>query len=81
MENNGNITGERHNNKTTGVDRDKKSTESGSTGTTDKAHEMELNEEFIVEAERGITEGTDLLSGTVTKTKDTQNKNVIHKYL
>ena len=48
-------------------------TESRSTGATDKADEMTLIEEDIRKAERDIAEGTDLLAGNETKTKDTQN--------
>ena len=56
----------------------KNSTESGSTGATDKADELELIEEAIAESEQDIAEGTNLLSGTETETEETRNKNVIH---
>ena len=39
---------------------------------------MALIEEAIVEAERDITEGTDILAGTETETEDTRNEIVIH---
>ena len=67
VENDGEITGLRHDKKITGVDSDNKSTESGSTGETDKVDEMALIEEAISEAEQDITEGTDLLAGTETE--------------
>ena len=54
--------------------------ESGSTGATDEAYEMELIEEAIAEAEQDIAEGTELLSGTETKTEDTRDGSVIHPY-
>ena len=82
MENNREITGVRHDEEITGVDIDSESmgvkSESGSTGTTNEADEMALIEEAIAEAERGITEGTELLAGTETETEDTRGKNVIH---
>ena len=74
MENNGEITGVRHDDKTTGVDSNNESTELGSTGATDKADELALIEEAIEEAERDIVEGTDLLAGTETKTEEARNK-------
>ena len=49
-----------------------------STGATYEAAEMALIEEAISEAERNIAEGTDLLAGTETKTKNTRDENVIH---
>ena len=58
--------------------RNNQSTGSVSTGETDKADEMELIGEAIVEAERDIVEGTDLLAGTETETEDARNENVIH---
>ena len=39
---------------------------------------MALVEEAIVEAERGIAEGTELLAGTETETEDTRETIVIH---
>ena len=53
----------------------------GSTGATDEADEMAIIEEAVVEADRNITEGTELLAGTETKTEDTRDKNVVHPYL
>ena len=50
----------------------------GSMGATDKVDEMALIEEAIVETERDIAEGTDLLVGNETETEDAQNKNLIH---
>ena len=55
MDNDGEITGVRHDNKIAGVDSDNKSTESGSTGKNDKADKLALIEEAISEAERDIT--------------------------
>ena len=81
MENNGEITGLQHDDKTTGVDSDNEITESGSTGETDKADELTLFEEAIPEAQRDIAEGTDLLAGTETETEEAGNENVIHPYL
>ena len=78
MENNGEITGVQHNDKITGVDSDNESAQSGSTGTTDEADKLALIEEAIAEAERDISEGTDLLAGTETGTEDARNENVIH---
>ena len=42
---------------------------------------MEIIEEAVTEAERGIAEGKELLAGTETKTEDTRDENVIHPYL
>ena len=42
---------------------------------------MELIEEDMTEADWDITEGTDLLVGTETKTEDARNENVIHPAL
>ena len=81
MENGGEITGVQHDNKITGVYSKNKSTESGSTGETNKVDEMALIEEDIAEAEQDIVEGTDLLTVTETETEDAPNKNVIHPYL
>ena len=39
---------------------------------------MSLIEEAIVEAERDIAEGTDILVGTETETEYTRDENVIH---
>ena len=39
---------------------------------------MALIEEAKAEAERDIAEGTELISGTETKTEDTRDKNMIH---
>ena len=46
----------------------------GSTGATDKAEELALIEEAIIEAERDIAEATDLLAGTETETEEAQIK-------
>ena len=81
VENDVKITGVRHNNKTIVVDSNYKNMESGSTGATDEVDEMALIEEAVLEAERDITEGTDLLAGTETETEDARNENVIHPYL
>ena len=81
VENDGKITWVRHNKKTIGVDNDNKSTESVSTGATDKADETSLIEEAIAKVERDIAEGNDLLVGTETETEDARNKNVIDPYL
>ena len=78
MENDGKVTGVQQNDKTTGVDSDKKSKELGSTGETDKEYELALVEEAITEAERYITGGTDLLAVTKTKTEEARNGNMIH---
>ena len=81
MENDGKSTGVCHNNKITGVDSDNDSkgikSVLGSTGATNEADGMTL-EEAIVEAERDIAEGKELLAGAETKTEDTRDKNVIH---
>ena len=50
-------------------------------GATDKADELALIGEAIVEAERGIAEATELLAGTETETEETRNENVIHPAL
>ena len=68
MENDGKITGVRHNDKITGVDSDNESTELGSRGATDEADEIALIEEAIAEEERDVAEGTDLIPGTETET-------------
>ena len=52
--------------------------ESGSTGETDKADELALIEEAIIEAERDIAEAIDLLARTETETEEARNENVIH---
>ena len=62
MDNDGEITGVRHNNEIAGVDSDNESTESGCTGKNDEADELALIEEAIVEAEQDIAEATDLLN-------------------
>ena len=84
VENDGKITGVQHNDKSTGVDSDNKrmgiKSESGSMGATDEADRMALIEKAIAEAERDITEGTELLARTETKTEDTWDENVIHPY-
>ena len=72
------ITGFRHYEKITGVDSDKKSTELGSTGATDKVYEMVLIEDYTAEADQDIAEGTDLLAGTETETEDVRIENVIN---
>ena len=75
----------RHEDESTGVDSDNDSTEikseSGSMVATDEADKMALIEEAILESERDITEGTELLEGTEVETEDTRDKNVIHPYL
>ena len=43
-------------------------------GATDKADEMALIEEAIAESEWDITEGTEILAGTESKTEDTQDE-------
>ena len=82
VDNDGKITGVRHNDQITGVDSNNKSTgvksESGSTVATDEADEISLIEEATAESERDIVEGTDILAGTETETKDTHNENAIH---
>ena len=60
------------------MDSDNESAESGSTGATDKVDKLALVDRAIAEAERGIAEATDLLSGTETETEEAQNENVIH---
>ena len=50
MDNDGEITGVRHNNEITEVDSDNESAELGSTGSTDKADGLALVEEAISEA-------------------------------
>ena len=64
MDNDGEITGVQHDDEITGVDSDNESTESGSTGSNDEVDKLVLIEEAIVEAERDITEATDLQEGT-----------------
>ena len=81
MDNNGEITGVRHDEKITGVYSDNKSAELGSTGSTDEADELALIEEAIAEAEQDIAEATDLLEGTETETEEARNENVIHPAL
>ena len=81
MDNDGEITGVRHNNEIAGVDSDNESTESVSTGKNDEADELALIEEAIAEAERDIAEATDLLAGTETENEETRNENVIHPAL
>ena len=81
MENDGKITGVRHDNGITGVDSNNKSAESGSTGATDEVDKLALIDEATTEAERDIAEGTDLLAGTETETEEARNENVIHPAL
>ena len=45
---------------------------------TDRADELALIEGAIAEAERDITEATDILAGTETETEEARNENVIH---
>ena len=78
VENDGKIIEVRHDDKITGVDSDNDSIELVSTGVTDKADEIALIEEAIAEADRDISEGTDLLARTETKTEDARNEKVIH---
>ena len=81
MDNNGEITGVRHDDKITGVDSDNETAESGITEATYEADELTLIEEAITEAERDIAEATYLLAGTETKTEEAQNEKVIHPAL
>ena len=81
MDNNGKITGVRHNDEITGVDSDNEISESGSTRKTDNAGKLALIEEAISEAERDITEATDLLAGTETENEEARKENVIHPAL
>ena len=48
--------------------------ESGSTGTTDKAYEMALIEESIAETERDVAEGTELLAVLKSKLRKHRTK-------
>ena len=81
MDNDGKITRVRHDDKITRVDRDNRRAELGSTGKNDKADELALIKEAITEAERDITEETDLLAGTETKNEETRNENMLHRAL
>ena len=74
MDNDGEITGVRHNDQITGVDSDNDSTKLGSTGATEKADEMSLIEEATAESEQDIAEGTDILAGTETENEYTGGK-------
>ena len=78
MENDSKITGVQHDGRTTGLDKNNKSTELGITGAADKADELALIEDAIVETERDIVEGTDILALTETETEEARNENVIH---
>ena len=66
-----------HDKKITGVDSSNESTDiksdTGGMGATDKADGMATIEEVIAEAERDISEGTELLAGTETETENTQD--------
>ena len=66
MDNNGEITGVRHENEITGVDSDNKSMKSSSTGAIEEADKLALIEDAITEAEQDIVEATALLEGTET---------------
>ena len=81
VDNNCEIIDVRHDNKITGLDSDNQSTESGSTGATEKPDELTLIEEAIAESERYIAEATDLLAGTVTETEEARHENLIHPAL
>ena len=70
MDNDGEITGVRHDDEITEVGSDNKSAELVSTGATAKADELTLIEKAITESERDITEATDILAGTETKTEE-----------
>ena len=67
-----------HDNEIIVVDSDNNSTESVSTGKTDKVDELALVEEAIAEAELDIAEATDLIAGTETENEEARNENVIH---
>ena len=81
MDNDGEITGVRHDDEITGVNSDNESAESGSIGSTDEAEELAVIEEAITEVELDIAEATNLLAGTETKTEEERNENVIHPAL
>ena len=78
VDSDGKIIGFRHYGEITGMDNDNESAESGSMGATDESDKLTLIEEAIAEAERDITEATDIIAGTETKTEEARNENVIH---